>query len=317
MDLIVFTPNEALVVLRALRAVTTAEGRFSESEAAFIETLGRLHGLTIDAHELEPIELAEVAAGVVDPHRRKRAVQLAIVASMIDGEPDPKVDIALRALANALEVPEAGVRVVHELANQHALLARFDMARRMRRFVSRTEGLIGTLRIALPMLGFPLEDRALVTRFKALEALPAGTLGRALFDHYVENGFAWPGDAGGVPERFLFHDVGHILSGYGVDPQGEIQQAAFQAGFLRHDGFFFLMFGIMQFHLGMKLTPVAAPETGYFDTERVLLAAARGAQCKVDLSDGFDPFAHAHEQIADLRERFGIPPLVEPVARVA
>lgn len=317
MDLIIFSPNEILVVLRALRAVTAADDRFTGPEAAFVETVGRLHGVEVNAHELAPIDLAEVAAAIVDPHHRKRAVQLAIVASMIDGNPDWRVERALGALGAALDVPESGIRVVHDMAHHHLLLARFDMARRMRRFVSRKVGLWGTLQFALPLLGFPLEDQELVTRFKALQSLPLGTLGRALHDHYVENGFAYPGDTGGVPEAFLFHDVGHILSGYDVDPKGEIQQAAFQAGFLRHDGFFFLMFGIMQFHLGMKLTPVAEPETGYFDTERVLLAAARGAACKVDLSDGFDPFEHAHETVEGLRERFGIPPLPEPARRVA
>ena len=128
-----------------------------------------------------------------------------------------------------------------------------------------------------------------------------------MFDHYRENGFLPPGHPDGLPERFLFHDVGHVLSGYGVDPYGEIQQAAFQAGFVQKDGFLFLLFGILQFHVGVRVTPVAQPETGFFDTEAVMRAAARGAACRVDFSDDFDFWGHAGEQVHELRTRFGIP----------
>lgn len=69
------------------------------------------------------------------------------------------------------------------------------------------------------------------------------------------------------------------------------------------------MFGILQFHLGLKLTPVAAGETGYFDTKLVLEVAARGAACKVDFSNGFDFWAHVEEPVAALRERWGVTPL--------
>ena len=87
-----------------------------------------------------------------------------------------------------------------------------------------------------------------------------------------------------------------MLSGYGTDPEGEIQQAAFEAGFKRSDGFFFLLFGVLQFHLGVRVTPVAKAQRGLFDVKRVLRATERGAACKVDLGAGFDPFAYAENR---------------------
>jgi hypothetical protein len=106
-----------------------------------------------------------------------------------------------------------------------------------------------------------------------------------------------------------FHDLGHVLSGYGTDPQSEIQQAAFQAGFARRDGFSFLLFGILQFHLGMRVTPVAKGHRGLFDVPLVLNALRRGAECKVDLSEGFDIFAHKDRPLDEVRSELGIPPL--------
>jgi hypothetical protein len=137
--------------------------------------------------------------------------------------------------------------------------------------------------------------------------LPAGTLGRGLYDHFRSHDFALPGEKGGLPELMLFHDVGHVVSGYDVDPQGEIQQAAFQAGFARNDGFVFLLFGILQFHIGLRVTPIARGEHGFFDVPRVLEALSRGAACKIDFSDHFDFFRYAPESLDTLRARWGVP----------
>src|SRR5205085_120443 len=79
------------------------------------------------------------------------------------------------------------------------------------------------------------EDKALTAKYEALKDYPRESFGHAVYAHYREHGFALPGEAHGIPERMMFHDFGHVLSGYGVDPAGEIQQAAFQAGFVRND----------------------------------------------------------------------------------
>jgi len=103
--------------------------------------------------------------------------------------------------------------------------------------------------------------------------------------------------------------VGHVVSGYGVDPQGEIQQAAFQAGFARSDGFVFLLFGILQFHLGLRVTPIAKGQQGFFDVPKVLRALERGAACQMDFSDRFDFFRYAPESLERLRAHWGVPEL--------
>ena len=107
----------------------------------------------------------------------------------------------------------------------------------------------------------------------------------------------------------VFHDLGHVLAGYATDPQGEIQQAAFQSGFARQDGFAVLLFGILQFHVGMRITPVAKGYKGLFDVPLVLTALQRGAACKVDLTQGYDVFANKDRALDDVRAELGIPPL--------
>ncbi len=307
MDLVVFSPSELRSVLGALRTVVEADGAVTEPERALVLAVARLHRREIAWAEVAPSLPSEVAGVILDPHRRKRAVQLAIVAALASGRPSEARERAVADLARALAIPEGGLEVLHDLAHGHALFARFDVARRMRRFLADHDKTVDVTTFAR-FFGLT-EDRELAARYRALAEFPEGSLGRAFYDQYVTNGFGFPGEQGSINEDFLFHDVGHLLAGYGTDPEGEIQQAAFQAGFTRKDGFLFLLFGILQFHLGLRLTPAAKPEVGYFDPDAVLRAAARGAACTVDLSDHFAFWDWAPLPLAEVRRRCGVPPM--------
>jgi hypothetical protein len=180
------------------------------------------------------------------------------------------------------------------------------MIRRASRFIRNADGFPGIFKMTLPFLGIS-GDLELAARYRALESCPPGSIGRAVYDHFVDNGFKFPGEPGGI--AMIFHDLGHVLSGYGTDPESEIQQAAFQAGFARQDGFTFLLFGILQFHVGLRITPVAKGYKGLFDVPRVIAALERGASCKVDVSQGYDLFANKNRPLEEVRRELGIPPL--------
>ena len=307
MDINIFSRHELDAILRALRQVARANDTFTDAERALIEGVARIHEVTLDADDLRPITLDEVAGAITDPHARKRAVQLAIVMGLVEGKPTLATETAVRDLASALGVDDTGVQVLNEMTHGHALMARVDMVRRFGRFMRGVDGFPGLLGFMGPILGLAGGDRTMAARYHALRDCPAGSFGRALHDHFIENGFKFPGERGGMP--VVFHDVGHVLAGYTTDPQGEIQQAAFQAGFSRRDGFTFLLFGILQFHIGMRITPVAKGYHGLFDVPRVLEALRRGAACRVDFSAGFDVFAHKDRPLEALRAELGIPPL--------
>jgi hypothetical protein len=306
MELKTFNPLELDAVLRALRNVALSNDRFTDAERALVEGVARIHDTEVDPDALEPISSEQVARVVVDPHRRKRAVQLAIVTALIEGHPSEATAAVVGELAAALGMDEAGLTVLMEVTHGQALHARFDMFRRVSRFIRNTHGFPGILKVALPMLGIS-GDEQVAARYRALERCAPGTLGRAFYDHFMDNHFKFPGEPGGIP--LIFHDLGHVLAGYGTDPQSEIQQAAFQAGFARRDGFAFLLFGILQFHLGMRVTPVAQGHRGLFDVPLVLAALHRGAACKVDLSDGYDVLANKDRPLDEVRAELGIAPL--------
>ena len=311
MDLAVLSPDELPFALRALRDVVASNGTITPAEQRFLAVVAEIHASKIQVEALDPIPPADVARAIAGLHQRKRVVQLALIAAMVEGEVTPAAAAAVRTLAGALGVDEAGLKVLRDLAGNHRLLTRFDMMRRIAtKFGGQAlaeEGLAGIRKMLAPFTGG--EDAALAWKYKSLGLLPEGTLGRVYWEHCTQRQFAFPGEKGGIPERMVFHDFGHVLSGYDTDPDGEIQQGAFQAGFTRQDGFAFLLFAIIQFHLGVKVTPVAAGETGLFDVTKVMRAAQRGSACNVDLSDHWDPFTVADVPLADLRTRYGIQPL--------
>jgi len=176
---------------------------------------------------------------------------------------------AVTALARELEVVEPALRTLPKLVARRPILTRIDLSRRIiGRFVHeawRDERWSGIRKIFGGVLGLG-RDSATAQRYARLANFPRGSVGYELHRYCEVNKFSLPGNQGAIPERVLFHDVGRLLSGYGNEPSGEMKQAAFQAGFIRKDGFAFLFVGVIQFHLGIQCTPVAKPEVGLFDT---------------------------------------------------
>jgi len=307
MDIEIFHAAELEPVLRALRAVAVANDAFTEAERDFVRAIAQIHDASVDVDALQPIAVEELAGILIDPHRRKRAVQLAIVMALVEGAPDQATERAVRALASALCIADSGLEVLYDISHGHTLLARLKMMRRMRDSVRNNHAFPGFFRTAVQALGFAAEDPGLAARYEALGASAPGSFGQAVYSHFRKNQFPFPGQKHGF-SAIVFHDLGHVLSGYDTNPEGEIQQAAFQAGFKRQDGFFFLLFGVLQFHLGLRVTPIAQAERGLFDVKRVLRAVERGAACKVDLGAGFDLFAYADLPLERVRSELGIPP---------
>lgn len=312
MNMFVFSPQELPFVLATLTTVAAQPKTLSPLEQQFLQVVNQLHQGNVTIADLSPITPAQIAEVIPHPHQRKILLQMAMVMAMVDGEITPIQQKALRSLADILGVNEQGLRVLHKAANGHKLLARIDMMRRiMGKFMGaayQQEGFLGIKKMLTPFFNGG-EDAEIAWKYRQLGLLPTGTLGRVFWEHCTQRHFSFPGEVGGIPERLVFHDFGHILSGYGTDPQGEIQQGAFQAGYIRDDGFVFLLFVILHFHWGMQITPVADANVGLFDIPLVMHALQRGAACKVDLSDNWNFWEVVDVSVGELRDRYSIPSL--------
>lgn len=159
--------------------------------------------------------------------------------------------------------------------------------------------------VALARAAVGVEDTQTLTRWASLEGLPGGSLGLALHRHMRANGFPLPGEPKGAPEAVMFHDLGHVLTGYGTDAPGEVRMGGFEAGYFGEDGFGVVTLALYIFHLGAPL-PGTRPATGQFDLAAFHEAWDLGRRLRVDLR-GFDWWEHRARPLAEVRVELGLP----------
>jgi hypothetical protein len=278
-----------------------------------LSSIQTILGTNYPVDELSPVTPAELANGLPDRQIRHQLVQGLIVASLIDGKANQQEANLVEEFADALEVDAPEVRDLRYVLNGEMLRLRLDLARRfwLREKVKEIwngEGIRGIYKFVRGMMG-RYEDQALAARYQALEHYPSGSLGRSYWEYCRKNGFALPGEKGGAAEQVLFHDCAHVLSRYGTTPEEEVQVACFSAGFQRRDPWAFVFFVLLQFHVGVRMTPITQARTGFFDPVKAMIALRRGAAMNIDLNSGWDYWPVMGEQVEELRRRYNILPV--------
>ena len=312
-------PESALSQLRALALVgAAAERGEGPPQRAFLAAVQRVVLRTdLDLDTLKPILPAELETAAIDPAEARQLVRLMIVMAMADGRPAEAQMSLLRGISEALHVEEPAVEVIGHLAKGHVLRFRLAFLRRshIRAYFRNTRamlGIPGVIKGVLRFRGLIGEDEASVSRFRALEQLPDGTLGHHFFRHCVDSKIPFPGEKGGFPAGAVFHDVTHVLSGYDISPEGEMKNAAFQAGYTKGDhGFFTLLIAVVLHATGINLTPF---DMGFRPgrmgegslAEDVLLELVRGNGVVRDLGDRWDFWEYMDLPIDVARERLGV-----------
>lgn len=107
MDIAVFPPQELPTALGAVRALQPGSNALRDR---FLRVIATMHGVALDLAALPTPSLADTAAVITDPHRRKRLVQLAVVAGLLGGELTRAPEGAIAQLAEALGVDDAAIR---------------------------------------------------------------------------------------------------------------------------------------------------------------------------------------------------------------
>ncbi len=310
MDIDVFSRRDHVVVLRALRTALDPEGSLHAPERRFLQTYARILGHPLTGGDPARIEADDV--WIADTHQRKRLIQLAALAVLLANPVRPGSVKFLHALSRQLSTHDPVIDVIDALAAGKHLKVRLLASRRAFRVLIKeaylAEGAMGVLRFFGAMLLKARVNRNKLWDYKRLGLLPDGTLGREYWKHMTEIGFGFPGDVGGIAEVGAYHDVAHVLAGHDTTPLGEIQQGSFQGGNRREDGFFFIQFVILQFHHGVKITPVAAPETGNFDPEKVLWAIYRGSKVNVDVTHQWNYWPLMRLPLDEARAEIGLLP---------
>jgi len=313
--LIRLSPAQVPLVLGAMRLVASAAGKERLSEAdrsalvAFDRLILRRTG-ALDVESLPSTTAAALGAAVPGAIERDHVVQFLVVMALIDGTVDAAKIKAVDAFAQALGVHEHAVRQLAELGRGHLAWLRADVARQNLRSITGDD--IGEPLDSWVMPYRNAPDPALAARYRALGALPEGTLGRTFFEFYRDNGFAFAGEPTGLNQRFATpHDATHILSGYDTSPQGELLVSTFTAGMHPKQPMSgHILPVIVSWHLGLEMTKLAGEVKGQLDPAKFWNAWERGGEVAVDVFDDRWGFWDATgEPVAALRGRYGVPPL--------
>jgi hypothetical protein len=311
-------PVEAALGLRAVKCANSRDGVVPPAARALMEAAKRsvLGNIEADIDSLPPITPAELAAGLTTPGLADQVIQAMIVGVLADGEPDPRCLARIEEFAAALGVTAPALRTVRLLCEHHMILFRLDFMRRshLKDMVvdqyRHHGGIRGVAEAVLGLRGLH-EDPAVARRYIALGDLAPGTLGHAFFRHYREHGFAFPGEPHGFPEAGVYHDLTHVLSGYGTTPQEETLIAAFTAGYKRVNPFYVVLLGVFNFSTGVNVTPVPQPHlTGTLGepgiAPRFIEAIERGSRVNTDLSHNWDFWPYMPLPLDEARRRLGV-----------
>jgi uncharacterized tellurite resistance protein B-like protein len=311
MDMTPPTPEQGQYALRALMTVAMADGELHEQEHRMIRLFGEMLGLEVDVRDVAPITPEELAEHLDGVETRHAFVRWLVILTTMDGEVTDDETERVSEYARALGVQERAIRDLRLLAAGHVRRAAFDIGRRsfapqLLGKVWRERGVRALWELVSAATGVGGAD--VKARFEALGGLPEGTLGHALYHQFVDNEFPIPGEKGGAPDYLLFHDLGHVIAGYGTTPDQELLVAGFQAGYMNVDGLAMYLMIAMLFQLSVE--PVAKlrgvePRRGALDIDRFMTAVARGRSLNVDLIE-WDPWPHMDRPLDDVRAELGI-----------
>jgi hypothetical protein len=312
------TETQARAILGSMRDIALAHGASSVSDAdsATIEAAARIvlglpDGVPAGLAPCPPDALARAMAG--DQDDGNQAVRMLAVMSLAGGRIDQEKIALVQQYADALSVHESYVVVLAEAAAGEIAAASACMIRKNAESFPRLDlqGIdADPIAPFLPYRG-GRDDAGLAARYEALADLGASTFGRAFWEHFKRNGFAFPGDPNGLAEGFTTpHDTSHVLSGYSTSAQGELLVSTFiGAMHPDHPMSAEVLPVLFSWHLGIALNKIAGSWRGAFEPRKFWTAWDRGAATSVDVLDpGWDFWTAVHWPLDELRREHGVSP---------
>lgn len=307
------TPGQAKAILNAMYAVSLADGNAASAADQAAITGAAVHVLSTQPPDLQDLQIiapVQLASTLPGESLRRYALEMISVMAFIEGAIDTKKLDAVLAFASALGVDDDYVKDLSETAAQHISWLVADMNREN---LQSVRGMDPNLPVPPQFLPYDANpDPQLAQRFHALGELDPKTFGRAFYDHYTVNKYAFPGEKGALSAYFaLPHDSAHLLSGYSTSFQGEILVSTFTAAMHRSEGMGgHILPVIYSWHMGIQFNPVAVARHGHLDPEKFWRAWERGRAMEFDtFGPEFDFWALTGVPLQEVRDGYGIPPL--------
>lgn len=309
--------SHADAILGAMRAIALEHGEGGVSAldrgtiagaATIVLGLG-----SVELEAIAPVTPEGLAGELSSAEEAAQAVRMLAVMSLADGVVDAAKIGLVGDYARALDVHEDYLEILAETAADEITQATACIIRKNAESFPKLdlerlkEGPVAPF---LPYGDAP--DPELEARYAALGELPEESFGRAFYDHFQRNSFAFPGNPAGLAEAFTTpHDSSHVLSGYSTSQAGEICVSTFiGAMHPDHPMAAEVLPVLYSWHLGIKLNEIAQSFRGAYEPRRFWTAWDRGAATTVDVVDaGWDFWGATEVPLEELRAEYGVPPV--------
>ena len=299
-------------VTRALVGAIDVDGGATDEQRIVLAAIvcGYWDRPDLDLDALEPLDPAGTAAAVTAAAPRARLRELMVLLELCR---HPLTDAQVQRIdeyAAALEQSGPGLALARTLVREGAEQAVADYHRYLGALDQQmTEP---SLRVQYSQT-LTEPDHELAARLRALHDLSEGTLGHEYVEFYRRNGLTLPGDDPYMPALFVAHVMCHVIAGYEPTGQGEIALGAMQLAVTDTPAHWIAFLGNLAVHeagfLGSaSITPKPAALTRDGAPDMLAHAFLRGSRCTGDFTTT-DHLALAAVPIADVRARFGVPPL--------
>jgi len=330
-DFATLPPEARLVVAGALVCGTehhpvSGPGGLTPLQKQLVEALAvSCLGVDLAATPATPTTPDQLAAALEghDENLRHRVAQFFLVLELVADPLPPEVTESVDVYLRRLGVEDDLQVLARDYAEQAYGLALKDLQRKgyFADFAHR-EGIEERMHVHGKLASpFALADAdpELEAEWRALESLPAGTLGRKIWEFYVGRGFVFPGAPGSVSPTLAQHDWVHVLADYGTVVDSELEVFGFIATAIPDPrGFSFLAAILGLFETGhMKSGAGGVLQSDPHHLRRpgmpLRLADAmhRGRICGRDVMYGVDYFDYVKLPIAEAREALSIVPKSE------
>ena len=331
-DTVELTPPSAEEVERLARGVASVAAPpagLTDLQRALIEALfPALTDHAVDLRGYEPLAVVDLAEALRhrDAAFRTRVLQVTLLPALLLRPLPAEVADRLDELAAELGVAEGMLTVARDLSHGALGLAAFDFERNGYTAAWSPEAAAALHTARPPEAAWEqvVHDPELAARWAALGELPAGTLGRRVWELYCARGFTFPGLPGSAPPLLAQHDWVHVVADYGTTVESELEVFAFIAR--ANDDLH--AFSLLAMVVSLFETGYLAREAGLFESSpgrltsnnqvaiRMADALRRGALSKdthtgsdsVDYLLGVDWFELAELPVETVRQRFHITP---------
>jgi hypothetical protein len=314
------TPADAPIMARAVISTCRSNGWLSDIQPQFLRTVfHNLMSYNCDFLTLEPISVDEFALAIPEPGKRNEVLDLMLATELLCGSISPEIADLINLWAQKLGIENNGLTLIRDLSKKSVAQAQQDFYRSNYFYDEdlATPGfaeLDDKYGLSATMMTIESSDEV-AERYENLQNLPAGTLGRALWDFYKKRGFFFPGVIGSVNEAVAHHDWIHVLADYDSDGIGEIEVAAFSSMATESESAVMNFLGTLSIFQGglLKTIVAGAPHLGHEmevvnGPERISIALQRGKEVNIDLVVGINYFDYAHERLEELQTRWNILP---------